>query len=194
MKSIDVYDFDNTLYKKDSTIMFYIFCLKKNKGIVKYLPSQFFSFIKYKFKIIDKVSFKEDFFVFLKDINVDICVKEFWIDNKRYIRMNLLKNNIINEKVVISASPYFLLKDVCRELGISKLIASNVDKKTGKFYGDNCYGEEKVIRLNKEIRKYRIDNFYTDSFSDLPLAKLAVNSYLIRNDKVIKWEISRSDN
>ena len=66
MEKIDVYDFDKTLYKKDTTIQFYIYCLKKNKKIIKYLPIQVLNFILYKVKIIEKIKFKEKFFIFLK--------------------------------------------------------------------------------------------------------------------------------
>ena len=189
MKNIDIYDFDKTLYKKDSTIMFYIFCLNKKKNIIKYFPIQSYSFIKYKLKLISKIKFKEKFFIFLKDIDTTECVKDFWMHNKKNIRINLIENNSNNEKVVISASPEFLLRDVCNEIGIDKLIASKVNKNTGAFNSKNCYGEEKVNRLNKEIKEYHVVNFYTDSFSDLPLAKLADNSYLIKNNKLEKWII-----
>ena len=87
MKKIDVYDFDKTLYEKDSTVQFYIFCLRKNKSIIKYLPFQIINFILYKLKIVKKVVFKERFFVFLKLLkNVDQYVDEFWKLNEKYIR------------------------------------------------------------------------------------------------------------
>ena len=69
MKTIDVFDFDKTLYKKDSTIQFYLYCLSKYKKIIKYFPSQIYSFLLYKLKIKPKKYFKEKFFYFLKDIN-----------------------------------------------------------------------------------------------------------------------------
>ena len=89
-----------------------------------------------------------------------------------------------NFKIVISASPEFLLKEKCKELGIDYCIATIVDIKTGKFISKNCKGPEKVNRLNEFIKDYKIENFYSDSLTDKYLAKLAKNSYLIKNGKI----------
>ena len=189
MKKIDVYDFDKTLYKKDSTIQFYIFCLKKNKSIVKYLPFQIINFALYKFKIIKKLIFKERFFIFLKSIkDVDQYVTEFWKLNEKYIRKELLENSN-NKKYVISASPEFLLEKICNRIGIDKLIASKVDKNTGEFLSENCYGEEKVKRLKEEDKNFKIENFYTDSITDKFLANISEKSYLITKGGIKEWRV-----
>ena len=192
MKTIDVFDFDKTLYKKDSTVQFYLFCLSKYKKIIKHLPRQFFSFILYKLKIKSKVYFKENFFIFLKDIDEpEKVVKEFWNSVKeKDFRKEILEKNI-NYKIVISASPEFLLKEKCKELGIDYCIATIVDIKTGKFISKNCKGPEKVERLNEFINDYKIENFYSDSLTDKYLAKLAKNSYLIKNGKIILSDYSK---
>ena len=67
------------------------------------------------------------------------------------------------------------------------MIASKVDKKTGKYTGLNCYGNEKVIRLNSEIPNTQIKEFYSDSFSDEPLAKLAEKSYIVLGEQLFDW-------
>ena len=59
---MNVYDFDKTIYDGDSTVDFYFFCLKQTPKMLKYLPYQGFSFIKYLFGFIDKTHFKEKFF------------------------------------------------------------------------------------------------------------------------------------
>lgn len=61
---MNVYDFDKTIYEGDSTIDFYLFCLKKYPQILKYLPKQILGMLKYKIKSINKTQFKEDFFLF----------------------------------------------------------------------------------------------------------------------------------
>ena len=128
--------------------------------------------------------FKERFFVFLKLLkNVDQYVDEFWKLNEKYIRKNILEKSN-NPKYVISASPEFLLEKICKKIGIEKVIASKVNSDTGKFTSENCYGEEKVKRLNKEEKNYEIENFYTDSFSDKFLAKLSQNSYLVKKNNI----------
>ena len=79
------------------------------------------------------------------------------------------------------------MKEICRHFNISHLIASEVDSNTGKFLSENCYGAEKVSRLKKYTANSEIDKFYSDSYSDDPLAKLAKESYLVKGNKLKKW-------
>lgn len=189
MEKIDVFDWDKTLYKKDSTIEFYKFCIKKKKTIISYLPLQIVFFLLYKLKLVKKIIFKEVFFKFLKSVeNLDEYVKEFWNENKKYIKYDLIEG-AKNKKIVISASPEFLLEDICKEVGINKLIASKVDKRSGKFSSENCYGKEKVNRLKKEIQDFTIENFYTDSESDIYLANISTKKYLIIKGEIKEWKI-----
>ena len=184
MKKIDVFDFDKTLYKKDSSVEFYLYCLSKYKKIIKYFPSQVFGFLVYKLKIKQKEYNKEKFFSFLKNIEKpEDVVKEFWSSRKDDFRKEFIENSK-NFKIVISASPEFLLKGICTELGIDYCIASKVDINTGKFLSKNCKGEEKVNRLNEYIQDYEIENFYSDSLTDKYLARLAKNSYLVKKDEI----------
>lgn len=183
----NVYDFDKTIFKKDSSVEFYKFCLKKKPSILKYVFAQLFYFILYLFSFINKTKFKEHVFVFLKSFdNIDELVKEFWEKNKKDIREFYIGRHEEND-VVISASPYFLLKPICDELGIKHLIASDVDSKSGKFNKPNCYGKEKVIRLDAEFDDIEINEFFSDSYSDQPLADLANDPYIIKHDKIYKW-------
>lgn len=184
---IDVYDFDKTIYDGDSTLNFYIFCLKKEKSIIKNLPFQVLGYIKYKLKIISKTKFKECFYTFFKDIkNIDKELNDFW-EQHEYKMKKWYENKDHKDHVIISASPYFLLEPMYKKYKFKLLIASNVDKRTGKYDGLNCYGEEKVRRLRETYNDFEIDEFYSDSKSDEPLAKLAEKSYLIKKDEIIKW-------
>ena len=187
MKELNVYDFDGTIYDGDSSVDFYLYSLKSNILLIRYLPIQVYGMVLYMLKIKSKEYFKEKYFSFLKGIkNVDEYVKNFWDKNNKKIKYNLLegKENI----VVISASPDFLLAPICSKIKVEKLIATKVNKKTGKFEGKNCHGEEKVKRLNKEYDEYVIKEFYSDSKSDEYLAKLAKNSYLVKKYQVIDWK------
>ena len=66
---INGYDFDETIYDGDSSVDFYFFCLRKNKKVLKQIPEQIKSLIKYKTKKIEKTEFKESVFSFLKHID-----------------------------------------------------------------------------------------------------------------------------
>ena len=88
--------------------------------------------------------------------------------------------------VIISASPDFLLRPVCKKLGVS-LIATKVDSSTGKIDGINCYGNIKVERFYHEYPDAKIEEFYTDSKSDLPLAEKAERAFLVKKDTIIMF-------
>lgn len=187
---IDVYDFDKTIYDGDSTIDFYIYSLRKDIRLIRYLPIQVIYFLKYKIKVVDKETFKEKFFIFLKGIkNVESNVTNFWKENKSKIRHEIIQNTE-NKKYIISASPEFLLQDVCKRIGDFELIATKVNNQSGKFESKNCYGEEKVNRLKNRIgENFNIENFYSDSISDKYLAEMAKNSYLVtKGGNVEKWK------
>lgn len=181
---INAYDFDGTIYSGDSSVDFYFFCLKKNKKVLRQLPIQLFAFILYLLRIIDKTTFKEKIFSFLKQIdNVDEYVKEFWVEKKKKIYPWYLKQKEASD-VIISASPEFLLKPIGKELGV-EVIASVIDKKTGKFLRKNCHDYEKVTRFEEKHKKNIIDKFYSDSLkSDRPMLEYANEAYLIENGTV----------
>lgn len=184
---MNVYDFDKTIYKNDSTMQFYLYCLKKQKSLIKYLIKQLWAFLLYLFKVIDKTTLKQKFYVFLKGVkNIDQNIKEFWDINK-----NNFNNWYLQQKketdVVISASPRFLLEPAIKMLGLTNLICSEVDKFTGKYSGKNCYGEEKVNRFKAQFN-CEIENFYSDSLSDKPLADMAKCAYIVSSETLTPWQ------
>ena len=183
---MNVYDFDKTIYDGDSSIDFYLFCIKKKPSVLfKSMLKQISGAALYAFKRITKERYKEKFFSFLRYVSVnDRMLDDFWsAHNKK------LKNWYLNQKadsdVVISASPEFLLQPICKELGVS-LIASKVDPATGRFTGKNCRGQEKVKRFTESYPDETIDEFYTDSKSDYPLAALATKAFMVKKDKYIR--------
>lgn len=187
---MNVFDFDKTIFKGDSTAKFYKYCLVKYPGTWKHLLSMAVAFAKYYiFKKGTKTQCKEVFYRFLLEIpDVDAAVEDFWTKNFDGI-FDWYKKMHKGSDVVISASPEFLLEGVCKKLGVQKMMASRVDKKTGRYDGENCHGEEKVRRFYEAYPDGVIDNFYSDSVSDAPLAKIAKNAFVIdKNGNVLEWE------
>ena len=110
----------------------------------------------------------------------------FWKTHEKKIKYFYLNKNHSND-VIISASPFFLLNPICEKLKIKKLIASNFNKNNGTLSGKNCYGINKVDRFREIFGNISIENFYTDSLSDLPLIQIANNSYIVKKNKIIKY-------
>lgn len=186
---MNVYDFDKTIYSKDSTLQFYFFCMKRKPLLAVCLIRQCFAALFYGIHIYSKTKFKEEFYCFLKQISdIDIWVEDFW--KKEYI--NIMKwylNQKRETDVIITASPEFLVVPVGKWLGVQMVIASRVDKKSGRYIGTNCYGKEKVERFLEVFPNDEIEAFYSDSVSDLPMAKAAKQAYLVKRGILEVWRM-----
>lgn len=183
---MNVYDFDKTIYHGDSSVDFYFYCLWTRPKIMIYFPVILLSIGLFLIGIYNKTKLKEKFYSYLVLFDdIDTVIDNFWKDNNNNIKQWYLEKRESSD-LIISASPEFLLKPICKKLNIN-LIASKVDKNNGKYEGENCYGEEKVKRF---FDKYTgpIEKFYSDSLSDAPLAEIAVDSFIVREDNIIKWE------
>lgn len=188
---MNVYDFDKTIYDGDSTADFYIFSLKRHKKMLLLAPSLLGAFIKfYVFKIGTKTLFKEKMYKFLRYCDIDNDIKDFWNTHISKIKPFYLKQQK-SDDIIISASPEFLLAPACKTLGIKYLMASVVDKKTGKYNGINCHGAEKVRRYKERFKDNQIDEFYSDSYSDTPLAKISKKAYIVKGNQLYKWDFSK---
>ena len=63
-----------------------------------------------------------------------------------------------------------------------------MDINTYKINGIDCAGIEKVLRFKKEYPDGVIDEFYSDSYSDMPLAELAKKAYMVdKQGKIYDW-------
>ena len=90
--------------------------------------------------------------------------------------------------VIISASPEFLLKPLEKKLKVN-VIASIVDKKTGKFISKNCHDYEKIKRYEEKYTK-KVKAFYSDSIkADRAMLEYDKKAYLVTKDKVEEIDI-----
>ena len=144
---MNVYDFDKTIYDGDSATNFYIYLLKKYPKLWLNIPNIIYGFLGHYVASKSKTWMKEKFyagFKYIPDVNKEI--KLFWdINIDKIFPYYLVQQK--EDDIIISASPLFDIKEICDRLGIKTYLASNVDPKTGKYDGENCWGEEKVKRL-----------------------------------------------
>lgn len=91
--------------------------------------------------------------------------------------------------VLVSASPEIYLIPWAKKYGFNDIIGTQLEVRkgiyTGKIKGHNCYGKNKISRI--ELR-YGIgcwaDSYaYSDSYADMPLLKKSSHSYLLKNKK-----------
>ena len=184
---MNIYDFDGTIYHGDSTYDFYKYCIKKRPKVLIYLPETIFYGIGFLLKIVKKLTFKKHFYHFLKVIDTEMMVEAFWREHQKNIYHWYYEKHEDTD-IFISASPDFLLRPMLSKLGVTRLIASKVDPQDGTYDGENCWGGEKVRRLYEEYHITRCDEFYSDSYSDTPLAEIADKAYRITKDgDIIPW-------
>ena len=82
-----------------------------------------------------------------------------------------------DQLLVITSTNRFIIKPICKALGIDQVIATELEvvngRYTGKVSGTPSYREGKVERLNNWLTANRQDidgsYFYSDSINDLPL-------------------------
>lgn len=186
---MNVYDFDGTIYRGDSSIDFYVFCLLRYPWLVICIPYQISMILAYKLHLCSKEQEKSAFFSFLRLVpNVQSTVKKFWSKNIKKITSWYLAQKQ-DDDVIISASPTFLLHPACNKLGVGRLLASDVNPLTGQFHGKNCYGIEKIYRFTETFTNDNIDSFYSDSDSDTPMAKLAQMAFKVKKaHNITRWK------
>jgi hypothetical protein len=179
---MNVYDFDKTIFRGDSTARFFAFCLKRHPGILRRLPVVAWEAGRLALGMTDKTGFKGRLFGFLRDIpDIDAEVAAFWEENLVRIQPWYLKQRRPDD-LIISAGPEFLLATVC-----PRLIASRVDPKTGAYTGRNCDGAEKLKRFRAEYGGAPVEEFYSDSLRDAPMAGIAISAFLIKGDRRSPW-------
>lgn len=184
---MNVYDFDNTILRGDSTACFFAYCLRHYPKMWLDVPAQAVNGLLFVMHIREKQAFKQRMLGFLKRIDdVDAAVAGFWKKNFSRVKPFYWKAHR-EEDVVISASPEFLIRPACERLQVQRVMGSPVDKHTGEFSGLNCHGAEKVRRFREVYPEGEIDDFYSDSHSDDPLANIARHAHLVKGDRILEW-------
>ena len=184
---MNTYDFDKTIYINDSSADFYKWCiLRFPLAILKTAPRTLFKAILYAAKKIDTKELKEQVFSFLRDIDdAEALAEQFWEEKIDGVGDWYLARQKPDD-LIISASPEFLLRPVARKLGFA-LIATPMDEKTGKITGNNCHDHEKVRRFYDEYPGAHTEEFYSDSLTDSPMARIADKAVLVDHGRLSPW-------
>ena len=195
MKSIAIFDFDGTLYTKDSFVEICKFIYRRSPHRIVFVPLQFFGFLLFKLRLLTAKQFKVLFCIYLYGMTPSrLCnlLVLFW-ENEPSESFN---NEVLNkakelsaentECVCVSASPELFLRPVIKHLGF-QLIGTKLEYNKG-FYliiGKNCRAKEKINRIfqlypqNTTHIRYAI----SDNHDDIELLSLATESQYLKKDK-----------
>ncbi len=185
---MNVYDFDNTIYDGESVVDFFLFYCKKDKGLMKNIPTVFWALLKYKRgKITIEQALSKygaavsDFYK--SNATIESDMEAFWDEHIKNIKP-FYRDVQSDDDLIISGSPEFSLSIICKRLGIKRYIGSIIES-DGKI-SRLCIREAKVKAFFEEYPNTEIENFYTDSVNDTPLIEISKNAYLVRGNKIKK--------
>ncbi len=185
-----IYDFDKTIYDGDSTVDFFLFCMKRRPRLVRFLPLALRLSLMYKLCIISYKDFlragERTLRIVARELDdLDRLVQEFWDKNEHKIKSFYLQQQR-EDDLILSGSCEILLDEICKRLGIRHYIGSRLDLREGRIEF-LCYHENKVKALSERYPNAEIDAFYTDSMLDLPMMREAGLVYLVKKNRIRLW-------
>ena len=185
---MNAFDFDNTVFRPDSSHAFCMYCLRRYPRMmfrnVSANVSPLVAFLSG--KNTDAAPLKERIFSFLQYIpDVDSLVQDFWAQNHDGFQPWYLEMKQQTD-VLISASPEFLLRPAAEYLGVN-LIATPMDPHSGRILGRNCHDQQKLVRFRQEYPDASVEAFYSDSLTDAPMAEIAERAFFVTNKGPVPW-------
>ena len=185
---MNVYDFDGTIFPGDCSIGFAFWCLKRHPNLwFSYLPDVLKHVIQHKRGKVPNYLMQRKMFSYLTMIDdFDEQIEKYWNKNEKKIAAWYLAQKKPDD-LIISASPACIIGPIANRLGV-KYMATDFDREFGVFVDNLMYAKEKA--------KYMIDhgfpvieNFYSDSLADTPLALCAEKAHLVTKNAstVVDW-------
>lgn len=185
---MNVYDFDKTIFAGDCSIGFCIWCMNRHpKLYFTFFPKAVINLIKKKTGKMPEYLMQRTFFSYLTLIDdFDVQIERYWDVNEKKISSWYLAQKKPDD-LIISASPTCIIEPIAKRLGVN-FMATEYDREYGVLLNNMMYAKEKA--------KYIIDhgfplieNFYSDSLADTPLALCAEKAHLVTDNAktVIDW-------
>ena len=179
-----VFDFDNTIYRGESSVDFAFYMIKHNKRIIRFIPTILFSLAGYKLCLLSKEKLESiinRFFAGVLDGTESPAefVDPFWQTHADRLNHDILRL-IEPDDVIISASPVFLLDGIRDLIRTKKIVGTEVDIAQKKITRFN-FGDNKVKRYKELYGDKKIDAFYTDSYNDKEMMRISETVFIVKN-------------
>ena len=127
------------------------------------------------------------FFSYLTLIDdFDKQIERYWNKNEKKIASWYLAQRRPDD-LIISASPNCVIDPIAKRLGV-RYMATDFDREYGVFLNKMKYAKEKA-RYIIDQGFPMIENFYSDSLADTPLALCAEKAHLVKDkaSTVVDW-------
>ncbi|MDR0883570.1 MAG: haloacid dehalogenase-like hydrolase [Oscillospiraceae bacterium] len=178
----DLYDFDGTVYSKETESQFYLYCLLRRPYILPLLPFQLLSLVC-RFTARARAQWMARWFCFLRFVDGPKLAARFWAAHKRYIRLIDDPASRPRPVAICSTTPVFLLAPVCAMFGVDCVIGTDIDPRTGRSTGDILRGQAKVPAIHAALPDAQFVRAYSDRpVLDAPMLALAQEQYQVHKD------------
>ena len=185
---MNVYDFDGTIFPSDCSIGFCIWCMNRHPKLwFTFAPKAIKNVILKKKGKMSEAEMQRKFFSYLTLIDdFDKQIKRYWDKNEKKIAPWYLAQKR-SDDLIISASPDCIIGPIAKRLGVNYM-ATEYDREFGVYLNNMMYAREKakyIIDRGFPV----IDNFYSDSLADTPLALCAEKAHLVikKASTVVDW-------
>ena len=176
---MNVYDFDGTIFPSDCSIGFCIWCMNRHPKLwFTFAPKAIRNIILRKKGKISESAMQRKFFSYLTLIDdFDKQIERYWNKNEKRIASWYLAQKRDDD----------IIEPIAKRLGVN-FMATEYDREYGVFLNNMMYAKEKA----KYILDHGfplIENFYSDSLADTPLALCAEKAHLVtkKASTVVDW-------
>ena len=178
-----VFDFDNTLYRGESSASLAFYMIRHNKKIIKYVPMILFTLAGYKLCLLEKERFESIINNFIAGVldetdSIYGFVDQFWETHSDRLYEDMLKL-IEPGDVIITASPTDFIAGISDRLNTKNIIGTEIDLEQKKITWFN-FRDNKVKRYKELYGDRMIDVFYTDSYNDLAMMEISREVYIVK--------------
>ena len=191
-KTYALFDFDGTLIRGDSILLFCLYGKRKGLMSRRCMACALWTALLYGLRLCPPVRAKERALSFLVGKNAaelqtiaEDFVRTVLIPRLRPEGLQTIARHRGqgHEVLLVSASSYFYLKHLKEVLGVTDIICTRLDVDengvfAGRVCGENCRGVQKPLRLAEYLAAkgdrldYESSWAYGDSSGDLPMLRL----------------------
>ena len=185
---MNVYDFDGTIFPSDCTIGFCVWCMNRHPKLwFTFFPKAIRITVLNKLGKMPEYLKQRKFFSYLTLIDdFDVQIKRYWDRKEKKIASWYLAQKRPDD-LIISASPACIIAPIAKRLGVN-FMATEYDREYRVFLNNLMYAKEKAKYIFDHGFPL-IENFYSDSLADTPLALCAEKAHLVTNkaSTVVDW-------
>lgn len=184
---MNVYDFDKTIFTGDCEDYFFEYLFKTHRMPlyhIKYVVCEKL----FQHRLLSKTRAREIMYSFLREIDdLDALLEAYWDEHEKYMMPWYLAAKRPDD-VIATGSPGFLMEPILRRLGLTEMVSTDMDRKTGKITGKFAVYQYKLEYFKRKYSLDEIENFYSDDHSDHFLAEHAKHAYVVHDgDQISEW-------